>query len=175
MGCKSAPTLYDRALFYGAVLALAGVALLLGLTGCSKRETTLTTGAVLSRYTLPGARGSESYAVVRSDALPGLYAAFRDVLAKQGLVRWDSRFDCNAFATLYVGVAQARFAAAAWHSRTDAQALALAEVWYHRDAGGHHAIVQAITEHGPVFIEPQTGEAITLSEQEQRSITLRKW
>lgn len=152
------------------------------LGGCGQRqEGALATGTVLPAAQLPVVqrpgdyRGDTHYAVVRSAALPELHAAFADVLAKQGLVKWDARFDCNRFAGLWIGVAQARYAVAAWHSSTPAKALALAEVWYRHPGGGGHAIVQAITERGPVYLEPQTGAEITLTPAQEAAVFLRQW
>lgn len=158
--------------------AITALALLL-VAGCAKREQALSTGATIPAQDLLETRadrtGSSHYAVVQSGALPDLYAGFRATLSRQGLVRWDERFDCNHFAALYIALAQTRFAVAAWHSETPAQSLALAEVWYYPDAGGYHAIVQARTERGDIFIEPQTGQEIQLSATERTNITFRKW
>ena len=146
--------------------------------GCSKREQAMTTGAVVqaAELPLPGFKGDTAYAVVRSEALPALYANFRDVLNKQGLVKWDSRYDCNHFASLYISLAQASYTVAAWHSETKAQTLALAEVWYLPNGPpAGHAIVAALTERGLVFIEPQTGREIQLTAAQRRSIYLCKW
>lgn len=149
------------------------------LAGCTRPEKTITTGRVLPRAevisVLTGFTGDTAYAEVRSAALPDLYANFRAVLSDQGLVKWDARFDCNHFASLYIALAHSKYAVAAWHSYSEAQALALAEVWYARDSGGAHAIVAAMTEQGLVFIEPQTGKPINLSDRERRSFILVKW
>lgn len=166
------------------LLALAVCALALLFAGCAPRqESALSTGQTVSRTALPTAlgfghfAGDAEYAVVNSNALPAIYADFRSTLSGLGLVKWDERFDCNRFATLYIGVAQAKYAVAAWHSATKAQALALAEVWYliGGDPARAHAIVLAITERGPVFIEPQTGKELSLTPKEQRTVMLAKW
>lgn len=159
------------------------IALILLLAGCARREGELSTGQAVPAANLPTAGkpghwvGDVQYAVVQSSALPLIYADFRSTLNGLGLVKWDGRFDCNRFATLYIGVAQAKYAVAAWHSSTPAQALALAEVWYlvGGDPAKAHAIVLAHTERGPVFIEPQTGQELALSPVEERSIMLAKW
>lgn len=150
---------------------------LIAIMGCGRKEAKLSTGTVLLAADLPlyGFKGDKSYAVVQSTALPDLYANFRDALSKQGLVKWDARFDCNHFAALYVSLAQAAYTVAAWQSSSPAQTLALAEVWYVRGSGGGHAIVSAVTERGLLFIEPQTGLELSLTAAEQRSIYLTKW
>lgn len=167
-------------------LASLLLAVLLGvflLTSCGRRETELTTGLAVPAQSLPGLfqkgfwHGDATYAVVRYDALPALYDDFRSTLSNLGLVKWDEKFDCNRFSTLYIGVAQARYAVAAWHSRTPARALALAEVWYHvgGDPKNAHSIVQAYTDRGPVYVEPQSGRVVALTPAEEASVFLRKW
>lgn len=155
-------------------LWVAGLLLLaaLAFSGCGRREAQLTTGRVLPASSMSaGIVGDAAYAEVRQEALPALYADFRGTLSRLGLVKWDPRFDCNRFASLYVAVAQTRYAVAAWHSPTDAQALALAEVWYRRQDGTAHAIVQARTPAGDTYIEPQTGLAVPTP----TGVFLRKW
>jgi hypothetical protein len=159
-----------------ALAVLCGLAFF--FASCSKREQAMSTGAVVqaAALPLPGFKGDTAYAVVRSDALPALYQNFRDVLNKQGLVKWDSRYDCNHFASLYIGLAQSSFTVAAWHSETNAQTLALAEVWYLPNGPpSGHAIVAAMTERGLVFIEPQTGQEIRLTLAQRQSAYLIKW
>lgn len=163
-----------------ALAVLLGVVL---LTSCGRREAELTTGVAVPAMSLPGSTtrgfwaGDTAYAVVRHEALPSMYEDFRSTLSGLGLVKWDAKFDCNRFATLYIGVAQARFTVAAWHSTTPAQALALAEVWYAQggDPKRGHAIVMAYTDRGPVYIEPQTGRELALTPAEEASVFLRKW
>jgi hypothetical protein len=162
-----------------AALACLGLAFVLG--GCATTAQVEvgavppTTGRILSdrelRGTVPGAILGESvYAEVNSRWLPHWYRTYRQQLFKIGLVRWDSRFDCNRFADFYTNLAQAYFSVEMFHSPTPAQALALGPFWYVRaDGKGSHAIVQAVTERGRIFIDPQTGEEMTLSPIEQQS------
>lgn len=122
----------------------------------------------------PGATiGDKSYAQVNSAALPAFYKAFRNDLHRKGVVRWDARFNCKHFAGLFVEMAQVRYCNEAW--KTDGPAaLAIGAVWYVRDNGrGPHAVVCALTERGKVYIEPQSGECVTLSEAEERSVYFR--
>jgi hypothetical protein len=136
----------------------------------------LSTGRELSRFELPGSHhGSDHYAEVRADALSELFDAYKGVLFEQGLVKWDERADCNVHAQLFVSVAQARFAAASWHSFSKTQALALAEVWYVRADGRSHAIVRAKTERGLEWWEPQTGRVVQLTPAEEAYVFLQKW
>lgn len=147
------------------------------VTGCGKQERALSTGEVVSNAQLPsGFKGDTAYAVVQSAALPALYENFRSVLSSQGLVKWDARYDCNHFSALYIALAQTQYAVAAWHSETKAQTLALAELWYLPNGPpSGHAIVQARTELGDIYIEPQSGQRLTLTPAQLRSIYLRKW
>lgn len=122
----------------------------------------------------PGATiGDKSYAQVNSAALPAFYKAFRNDLHRKGVVRWDERFSCKHFAGLFVEMAQVQYFNEAW--KTDGPAaLAIGAVWYVRDNGrGPHALVCALTERGRLYIEPQSGECVTLSEAEERSVYFR--
>jgi hypothetical protein len=120
--------------------------------------------------------GSTHVAQVRAAALPGLYSHFRDELFRLGIVRWNERFDCNQFAALYIALANARFYAANFHAETPAQSLALAEYWYRPGGSGNgHAIVLALTDRGPLFIEPQTGALLYLNPAEITSRYLVKF
>lgn len=161
--------------------ALACLGLTFALGGCATTAQVEagavlpTTGRILSdrelRGAVPGAILGESvYAEVNSEWLPHWYRTYRQQLFKIGLVRWDSRFDCNRFADFYTNLAQAYFSVEMFHSTTPAQALALGPFWYVRQDGrGSHAIVQAVTERGRIFIDPQTGEEMQLSALEQQS------
>ncbi|HYC70072.1 MAG TPA: hypothetical protein VEB66_02635 [Opitutaceae bacterium] len=161
--------------------ALACVAAGVVLSGCATtahveaRQVAPTTGRILTdrelRGAVPGAiLGERVYAEVNSAWLPRWYRTYREQLFKIGLTRWDSRFDCNRFADFYSNLAQAFFSLEMFHSNTPAQALALGPFWYVRaDGGGSHAIVQAVTERGRIFIDPQTGEEMKLSALEQQS------
>ena len=135
------------------------VLIVLFLAGCGRRDGQLSTGTVIPASSLSGFHGSTAYAAVSLDALPALYSNFRDTLSERGLVKWDARFDCNHFASLYIAVAQTDYAVAAWHSDTPAQSLALSEVWV-KSPQGTHALVCAMTESGPVYVEPQTGATV---------------
>ncbi len=120
--------------------------------------------------------GSTHVAQVRAAALPGLYSHFRDELFRLGIVKWNERFDCNQFAAFYIALANARFYAANFHSATPAQALALAEYWYRPGGSGNgHAVVLALTDRGRLWVEPQTGQLLTLTANEVASRYLVKF
>jgi hypothetical protein len=160
-------------LFVAAVVAWVFL-----VTSCGRQERALSTGKVVQGYELPlgGFHGDDKYAEMQSSAVPALYENFRDMLSKQGLVKWDARYDCNHFAALYVALAQSQFAVATWSSETKAQTLALAEIWYRPTPGPYgHAIVGAFTERGLIFIEPQTGQELQLTAEQRKTIYLCKW
>jgi hypothetical protein len=137
------------------------------------------TGRVLSwaevLEAVPGVRlGDLSYAEVDSSWLHGWYDTFRSELARQGIVRWEQRFDCNHFADFYSALAQASFHRHTFHDFTPAVALALGPFWYRRDDGrGGHAVVQVLTDRGRIFIDPQSGDEVPLSENEVASAFLQ--
>lgn len=82
-----------------------------------------------------------------------------------GLAKWERRNDCDNFARAYAQ------AAADCHALTGGnrdEGLAVGEFFY-VSARGPHAIICAITELGKTYVEPQTGEPIALTPQEEQS------
>ena len=156
----------------------AAVVLALAVS-CGKQAEKTTTGVALAPVNLlavqPGTMGSPSYAEVLSSALPVFESDLQAELSRLGVVGWQARADCKEFARMYVAVAQARYANAAFYSFDLPPSLAIAEVWYHRSDGKSHAAVLAMTDQGPVFIEPQTGATIVLSPAERASINFCRW
>lgn len=140
-----------RALLIGMCLLLAG---------CATVSKPVHSGSTVDSMELlmlwGGVTSSTHYAVVRAESIPAIHAEFTRVLARQGLSGWNPRFDCVRMASLWIAVAQSMFAT----GNGPGQSLALAEVWYPVN-GGNHAAVAARTDHGVVFIEPQTGEVST--------------
>jgi len=136
------------------------------------------TGRVFSRIDLvreyPGLiYGDNDYAEVNSQWLPHWYGLYRQRLFDLGIVKWSVNFDCNRFADLYVSMAQACNSAATFHAEAK-PSLAIGTVWYRReDTGSLHAIVQAFTERGRIFVDPQTGKVVSLSSSEVGSIFLQ--
>ncbi len=160
-----------------ALLSL--MALLLVTTASAASKLPLTTGRVLNPgevlHAVPGALlGDTSYAEVNSASLPRLYRDFRDELFERGIMRRSDRFTCKHFAGLFAEMAQADFAREMHRSNSKARALAIGSIWYVRDDGaGPHAIVQALTERGRIYLEPQTGREISLSPREEASAYFR--
>lgn len=166
---------------------LAALALTVFLfAGCSKKEASpLASGTVVQNpgLMLPGYVGDGPYAAVKADALASYYADFRAQLFKEGVTKWDERFDCNHFASYYIAKAQTQYYLANFHATTPAQTLALAEVWYRPGgAGKGHAVVAALVDATPptgppalVFVEPQTGQRFQMTAAERQSVFLVKW
>lgn len=138
----------------------------------SKPKPKAFTGKTLSAvdmlaFTVNAPLGDVSYSEVNSAWLASYYESFRASLFREGIVKWDARFDCNHFADCYAALAQLKFFTESFHARNAAQTLAVGVVWYRRDVdGGGHAINCALTEKGMVYIEPQTGAEVALSPTE---------
>jgi hypothetical protein len=175
-------TSQQRLALHGMVNVVIGLAVLgllllvLASAGCAKKAIPQATAIVLSiseiRTELPSAYfGDTSYAEVNSAWLPTYYEQFRQTLFDQGVTKWDSRFDCNHFATYYAALAQTKFYAANFQSWTKAQSLAVGTFWY-ISRRGVHAIAFAVTERGLIFVEPQTGREVNLTQSERQSAFL---
>ena len=149
------------------------------LASCSKRDavpqatTRVLTPADMWKAAPLCNLGDSAYAEVNSVWLRGYYDEFRAEIFRQGVTTWDARFDCNHFASYYAALAQTKFYLANFQSRTKAQSLAVGTLWYTRAAGGGHAIVIAVTERGTLYIEPQTGQEVALTQAELNSATLK--
>jgi hypothetical protein len=117
--------------------------------------------------------GDEAYAEVNSAWLKEWHGDFRAQIFRLGVVRWNQRYDCNRFAEIYTGLAQIAYFRVTFHRETPAKALAIGPYWYVTQQGRSHAIVQAITERGRIFIDPQPGREVQLTGSEQRSTFLQ--
>jgi hypothetical protein len=118
--------------------------------------------------------GDVAYAEVNSAWLPVYYTRFRTELSRLGIIHGGERFECNRSAELYTGVAQVLFFQEAFHSDTEARALAVGPFWHRPDGGTTtHAIVQVLTERGLIFIDSQNGAQLELSAQEIASAFLQ--
>jgi hypothetical protein len=164
-------------LYHGLFLALLATVLI--VAGCRDRVLSRSsTDTVYAAVELDsGMKGDSHYAQVNREWLPVYWAEWRDELhRKHSVVQWDSRFDCNHFAVKFVADANVTFYLSNFHSRTQAQSLALAVVYYlPSGAVGAHALVQAHTQHGREFFEPQTGQFVQLSTDEVKSVFFRNY
>lgn len=122
--------------------------------------------------------GDNTYAIVNYDWLFEFYKVWRSEIFAQDVVQWDDKFDCNKFASSYISRAQIEYFKETW-GKDKPQALALAEIWYvDKEINSkqyRHAIVAALTNKGLIFLEPQTGERLMLTEKQQASIYLKKF
>lgn len=138
----------------------------------------LWTGKVLSRQEFKSLLGTwelgadDTYAEVNPEALDAFYDWFKTKLFDLGLTRWDPRQDCDDFANLYADFLQLKFYLAQWQPgrMPDAQSLAVARYWYRPNVGSSgHAINAIATPNGLVFLDPQTGKILSLSDNEKLS------
>lgn len=80
---------------------------------------------------------------------------------------WKEKHDCDNFATAY------RMYMQALHSKQpgkSGESIAVAEMWFMQDGVGGHAINMVIVDdYQVIFIEPQTGDEIKLSNKEKKT------
>jgi len=94
------------------------------------------------------------------------YPYFSKELERLGIIEWSEKFDCEDFAAMYKILCQVCHK----NSRSTQGGLAVGAVDYQKDSGEYHCINIAFTDQGLVFIEPQTGKELKLSENEKNSI-----
>ncbi len=163
--------------FITALLVVAICAWAFFVNACTPRPPDpVSTGVVIPSKDLPGIKGDTAYGQVNSAWLHGFYARWHHDLFEKGVTKWEERFDCNRFASHYQAAAQIEYYVDNFHSWTPGRALALAEVWYKPDRSATgHAIVEAYTENGAVYIEPQTGRIFQLTAAEKASVYFRRF
>ena len=144
----------------------------------TRRTPPITTGRVLDPAELRAAgatvQGDSAYSEVNSAWLKA-YDQFRAAIFREGVTKWDARFDCDDFAAFYISLAKIKFFSATFHASTRAQTLALAECYYMHSPITAHAVVFALTDRGPLYIEPQTGQELTLTQAQIASRFLVKF
>jgi len=158
-----------------ARLAAAALVLVVAAIPAEARAVKPVTGRTLDRAAivsnLPVANlGDVSYAEVNSEWLKNFYQTYRSELSRMGVVKWDSRYDCRRFAGLFTELAQNHFFQKEFHNDIKAHTLALGPIWYRPEQGGGHAIIFALTEKGPVYLDPQSGQEVKLTPRERASI-----
>lgn len=145
----------------------------------TRKAPQITTGRVIDPAELRAlgatAQGDSAYSEVNSAWLKSYYDQFRSALHREGVTKWDARFDCDDFAAFYIALAKIKFFAATFHAATRSQTLALAECYYMHSPVTAHAIVFAVTERGPLYIEPQTGQEVALTQAQINSRFLVKF
>jgi len=111
-----------------------------------------------------------SYQLVNKNGLKAFYKQYSEELFSKDVVKWESNFDCNRFSQYYAALAQIMYYKENFRSNR-AKAIAIGEVYFYSERlKSNHAINFALTDSGFVFIEPQTGEEIILTDTEKKSI-----
>lgn len=125
----------------------------------------------------PNARvfsADRAYALATLGYLLGaFYRWFKDEMFRVVGNEWNKRFDCDDFARFFAAWA-ALANRIADKAEGHPEGLAVGECWFKQDSGGGHAINIALTEIDEalavVFIEPQNGKRLALSQSECHSI-----
>ena len=110
--------------------------------------------------------------VKRSYLLGSYYTYFKTFLfgnRNESPVVWSPKFDCDDFARLFCALIMlAHFQG----QGSAAEGVAVGEIHYFQkaDPTKGHAIVCAYTDAGRIFIEPQTGEELKLTNEEIRTV-----
>ena len=170
-----------KTIYYILLLVLS-----LCFSGCAtiNRPKSMTYGNILTCQELEDITGlnanryrNKTYAIVDTSALYYIYSDFWKIMHDY-INGWEPKFNCIHITSLYVEAAQLKFASKNFSYTSKAEALAIGEVWYHPDKfneGMDHAIVIVYTNKGLLFIEPQTGNEIKLSDTEMKSIKYLSW
>lgn len=94
------------------------------------------------------------------------YPYFQKELRRLKIDGWSNKFDCEDFTKFFKTLAQACHKS----SKGTAEGLAVGEISYTKTSGEYHSINIIETEKGLIFLEPQTGESLILTENEKNSI-----
>lgn len=104
------------------------------------------------------------------------YPCFRKWLKTHDIVKWTKSFDCDNYAEsmrVYVQIIHSNYARKV-RERQSHWSSAFGVIWYRRKKLGGHAINILLTvsgnEYRIIYIEPQTGEEIKLTQEEIDSI-----
>lgn len=106
------------------------------------------------------------------------YKEFKKELFKDGVVNWVGSFDCDKFSRFYSIYLQTKFLLEHFADRTGPQSVAVGNLFYYigADEKKGHAINIIFKEDNTfVYLEPQTGELVTLTEMERDSVFLILW
>lgn len=158
---------------------LAGLLLLAALTACSPTGPTpnepprASTQPIHHTQMPKGWHGDDSYQPVDTKWLEARHRSWRAELFRKGVTKWDERFDCNRFVASFKADINVGYFIATFHTADVGQSAAVGEVWYTRDLGGRHAVLQVLTEQGWRYFDPQTGHWTSLSAAEERSVDKR--
>ncbi len=125
---------------------------------------------------------SRNYAEINYEWLPSFNEKFREHLFKEGIpvgtkMAWSEQFNCVGFTDLYIGLARIELFQQAFHveNQKELGLPAILAVWYQPDdSDTGHSIVAIVTNKGLIFIEPQTGKILQLSQSELNSVWHRR-
>ncbi len=109
----------------------------------------------------------QKYAIVDRDWLETeWYNYYRKVLDGLNIHGWSHDFDCDNFASLYCALLQVCHKA----GNTTSDGISVGEFWYITEDGSGHAIVTAIVgDNQVIYIEPQSGSVLSLTDKERYS------
>ena len=80
---------------------------------------------------------------------------------------WTEDHDCDNFSSSYRVFMQALHSS---QSGKKGQSITVAEMWYMtRDGGGHAINFLLVDDYQPLFVEPQTGGEVKLTNEEKKS------
>lgn len=95
---------------------------------------------------------------------------FQQMRWNLGLTKWERTNDCDNFARAYAQAAADCYALTPWPDGSPRpESIAVGELFYIRKDGAAHAICVAVTESDLTFVEPQTGQFLTLDPEELAS------
>lgn len=146
--------------------------------------------AMANRAFVPVTFSADRYALVRHSWVAGFLERFRQDLSRKevpvcdarGDTGWRQGFNCTAFTDLFLGNAGAELMVDQWHHTEQADRPAIIALWYTPDRAKvdprtnrrpAHSIVLILTDDGPVFVDPQSGE-IQLSPRELDTVVHRR-
>ena len=121
-----------------------------------------------------------SYQWVKIESIEKIYAKYREDMFDKGVVRWDSRFDCNKFSISFAAFCQTKYFVETFGKKNHSQSIAIGEIYYRpdisrSDGGNYHAINIMIVNGEFRFFEPQTGEFVYLSQNERNNVIMIKF
>lgn len=110
------------------------------------------------------------YARPTTNFLTGkFYNFYKNWLSEHNIDTWQAKWDCDNFSSTYYTFTQICHA----NAGRNEQGISVGEFFYKIGGNGTgHAINIAVTEKGVIFIEPQTGKEVGLSEEEMLSCPL---
>jgi len=92
------------------------------------------------------------------------YNIYKKFMQDNQLYQWKENNDCDQFASIYRILAQSLHAK---QLQSSAESITVGEMWYMKDGYGGHAINLVVVDNFQVmFIEPQNGVQLNLTQEE---------